>query len=121
MASRSSLRRCSGVDIARLQPLCYVEIGQHHSLFAALTMASLDCPAMLPSAISTVSGGRLNAIKSCGLTVPREDVIRQREQRVACRAGRKRVELLLRPVREFDSAPIRVIDRRVIREALEQF
>src|SRR6478736_5723631 len=81
-------------------------------LFAALTTASVAWAAMSPSRTSIVSGGRVNAIKI--LSVPRQDVIGQREQRLALRAGRKGVQRLLRALGELHRAPVGEVDRGVL-------
>src|SRR4029077_8858775 len=96
--------------------------------------------AMSPSAISRVRGGTENAIMetliaTCELliyfaigisatsilSVPRQHVVRQRQEGVALRAGRERVERLLRLLREVDGAAVGVVDRRVFLQAAQQF
>ena len=52
--------------------------------------------------------------------VAREHVVGQREQRVALRAGRKRVERLLGALGELDRAAVGVVDRRVLLEQPQQ-
>src|SRR5436853_6728760 len=55
-----------------------------------------------------------------GSAITRQDVIGQREQRVALRAGRESVERLLGAVSELDGTAIGVIDRRVVFQRRQQ-
>src|SRR5712691_2917655 len=92
-----------------------------NALLAALTTASVRSVARSPSAISSVSGGRPNEIMSARrLPIARQNVIGQREERVALRAGRKRVERFLRALGEVDRAAVRVVDRRMFLETSEE-
>src|SRR5437879_4632418 len=73
---------------------------------------------MSPSAISTVSGGSENA--GTASAIARQDVVRQREQRVALGARRKGVERLLGALGELGGAAVRVVDRPVLAEDSQQ-
>src|SRR5712691_11192501 len=86
-------------------------------------MAVVCWAEMSPSAISMVRGaaekesiyywrGR-RRVTSAALAIAREDVVRQREQGVALRARRKRIQRLLGDFGEFRCAAIRVLDRSV--------
>src|SRR5437867_12361657 len=74
---------------------------------------------MSPSRISNVNRGRIKEITQA-LTIARQDVIGQREQRVALGAWRKRVERRLGDLGELRRAPIRVVDRAVMLEDPQQ-
>src|SRR3989442_10781729 len=82
-------------------------------------MASVACAAMSQSSIFNVNRGRMKEVTRA-LTVARQDIVGQREQRVALRAWRKRVERRLGDLGELRRAPIRVVDRPVMFEDAQQ-
>src|SRR5436309_2777541 len=82
-------------------------------------MASVACAAMSPSRISNVNSGRIKEV-TLALAIARQDVVGQREQRVALGAWRKRVERRLGDLGELRRAPIRVVDRPVMFKDAQQ-